>query len=123
MKVTVEEPLAASRRTRRCRTPAPGAAQPDPQRDRSHAGRRRSASRCGRDARATLVEIDVEDDGPGFPAELPVFDAFFTTKVQGTGLGLSLAHRIVADHGGTLQVQSRPGKTCFTVGLPITERS
>jgi signal transduction histidine kinase len=69
------------------------------------------------------VEIDVEDDGPGFSQELPVFDAFFTTKVQGTGLGLSLAHRIVADHGGVLQVESRPGKTCFTIALTVTARS
>lgn len=70
-----------------------------------------------------IVEIDVEDDGPGFPEELPVFDAFFTTKVQGTGLGLSLAHRIVADHGGELHVESRPGKTCFTIALPVNGRS
>jgi signal transduction histidine kinase len=65
-----------------------------------------------------LVELEVEDDGPGFAQELPVFDAFFTTKAQGTGLGLALTHRIVVDHGGTLQVQSQPGRTCFTVALP-----
>jgi signal transduction histidine kinase len=70
-----------------------------------------------------LVEIDVEDDGPGFSADLPVFDAFFTTKDQGTGLGLPLAHRIVSDHGGTLQVRSRLGKTCFTIGIQISARS
>jgi signal transduction histidine kinase/DNA-binding response OmpR family regulator len=64
------------------------------------------------------VELDVEDDGPGFAEELPVFDAFFTTKEQGTGLGLSLVHRIVTDHGGTIRVASRPGKTCFTLRLP-----
>jgi signal transduction histidine kinase len=64
------------------------------------------------------VEIDVEDDGPGFAENLPIFDAFFTTKEHGTGLGLSLVHRIVADHGGTIRVQSRPGRTCFTVRLP-----
>jgi signal transduction histidine kinase len=71
-------------------------------------------------ARATAddVEIDVEDDGPGFADDLPVFDAFFTTKEQGTGLGLSLVHRIVTDHGGTIRVASRPGRTCFTVALP-----
>ncbi len=67
---------------------------------------------------ATL-EIDVEDDGPGFPNDLPVFDAFFTTKDQGTGLGLSLVHRIVADHGGTIRVASHPGRTCFAFTLPI----
>jgi signal transduction histidine kinase/DNA-binding response OmpR family regulator len=64
------------------------------------------------------VEIDVEDDGPGFSEDLPIFDAFFTTKEQGTGLGLSLVHRIVTDHGGTIRVQSRPGRTCFTLRLP-----
>jgi signal transduction histidine kinase len=64
------------------------------------------------------IELDVEDDGPGFSEELPIFDAFFTTKEQGTGLGLSLVHRIVADHGGTIRVQSRPGRTCFTLRLP-----
>lgn len=68
------------------------------------------------------VEIDVEDDGPGFREDLPIFDAFFTTKDQGTGLGLALVHRIVTDHGGTIRVHSHPGKTCFTVALPISER-
>jgi PAS domain S-box-containing protein len=66
------------------------------------------------------VEIDVADSGPGFAEDLPVFDAFFTTKPQGTGLGLSLVHRIVADHGGTVRVRSRPGDTRFTVMLPRT---
>lgn len=67
------------------------------------------------------VDLEVEDDGPGFADDLPVFDAFFTTKDQGTGLGLSLVHRIVADHGGTIRVQSRPGRTCFTVTLPLAK--
>jgi signal transduction histidine kinase/CheY-like chemotaxis protein len=74
-------------------------------------------------AAGQTVEFDVEDDGPGFSEALPVFDAFFTTKDQGTGLGLSLVHRIIADHGGTIRVQSRPGRTCFTVTLPVSERS
>ncbi|HEX3695700.1 MAG TPA: ATP-binding protein [Polyangia bacterium] len=64
------------------------------------------------------VEIDVEDDGPGFAEDLPVFDAFFTTKPHGTGLGLSLVHRIVTDHGGAIRVQSEAGCTCFTLTLP-----
>jgi signal transduction histidine kinase len=66
------------------------------------------------------VELEVEDDGPGFSEELPVFDAFFTTKEQGTGLGLPLVHRVVTDHGGTIGVRSRPGKTCFTLRLPAS---
>jgi signal transduction histidine kinase len=49
-----------------------------------------------------------------------VFDAFFTTKDQGTGLGLALVHRIVTDHGGTIRVESRPGRTCFSVSLPAS---
>ena len=65
------------------------------------------------------LEVDVEDDGPGFAEGLPVFDAFFTTKDQGTGLGLSLVHRIISDHGGTIRVESRPGRTCFTFTLPL----
>jgi len=64
------------------------------------------------------IEVEVEDDGPGFAEELPIFDPFFTTKEQGTGLGLSLVHRIVTDHGGSIRVQSRPGRTCFTLRLP-----
>jgi signal transduction histidine kinase len=64
------------------------------------------------------AEIDIEDSGPGFGDEAPVFDAFFTTKPQGTGLGLTIVHRIVTDHGGTIRVSSRPGRTCFTISLP-----
>jgi signal transduction histidine kinase len=74
---------------------------------------RLTARRAGRD-----VELTVEDDGPGFGEDLPVFDAFFTTKTHGTGLGLSIVHRIVTDHGGTIRVESRPGRTCFTLALP-----
>jgi signal transduction histidine kinase len=67
---------------------------------------------------AGTAEIDVEDTGPGFAEDLPVFDAFFTTKEKGTGLGLAIVHRIVTDHGGTVRVRSAPGGTCFTITLP-----
>jgi len=66
------------------------------------------------------VRIEVEDDGPGLPSpDAPVFDAFFSTKPTGTGLGLAITHRIVTDHGGTLDVESRPGRTCFAFTIPI----
>lgn len=69
------------------------------------------------------IQLDVEDDGPGLPSpDAPVFDAFYTTKPAGTGLGLSIVHRIVSDHGGTVTVDSRPGRTVFRVLLPLDER-
>src|SRR6185503_18254964 len=43
-----------------------------------------------------LVGIEVEDDGPGFAEGAPIFDAFYTTKQEGTGLGLPIAHRVAA---------------------------
>ncbi|WP_438004464.1 protoglobin domain-containing protein [Sorangium sp. So ce321] len=64
--------------------------------------------------------LEVEDDGPGVASpEAPIFDPFFSTKPNGTGLGLAIAHRIVTDHEGTIEFQSRPGKTLFRVTLPI----
>jgi PAS domain S-box-containing protein len=65
--------------------------------------------------------IEVEDDGPGLPpGNAPVFDAFFSTKPNGTGLGLAIAHRVVTDHGGTIDVDSKPGRTRFRVVLPLS---
>jgi two-component system NtrC family sensor kinase len=69
--------------------------------------------------------ITVADTGAGIePEHLErIFDPFFTTKDpdQGTGLGLMISHQIVADHGGTIEVRSRPGEgSTFTVKLPVT---
>ena len=68
------------------------------------------------------VAIAVSDEGKGIaPEHLPnIFRPFFTTKGHGTGLGLSLARRIVESHGGTITVDSTVGQgTRFTVQLPI----
>ncbi len=66
------------------------------------------------------VFIDVEDDGPGLPTpDAPIFDAFYSTKEGGTGLGLAITHRIVTDHHGTIDVNSRPGNTTFHIALPL----
>jgi len=78
------------------------------------------AVRARREPRAIVLEV--EDDGPGLPSpDAPVFDAFFSTKPSATGLGLAISHRIVTDHGGTIDVESRPGRTCFRVVLPLDE--
>ncbi len=65
------------------------------------------------------VTIEIEDNGPGIPPGTPIFDAFFSTKDHGTGLGLSITHRIVTDHGGSIDVESGPGRTVFRVILSI----
>ncbi len=70
------------------------------------------------------IEIVVEDDGPGVSPEnrARLFEPFFTTKPvgRGTGLGLSICYGIIADHGGTIRVDSDPGRfTRFTISLPV----
>ncbi|MGB9071286.1 MAG: ATP-binding protein [Terriglobales bacterium] len=68
--------------------------------------------------------VTVSDTGRGIPAEhLPnIFRPFFTTKGHGTGLGLSLARRIVEEHRGQIDVASGPGKgTTFSVRLPVRQ--
>ncbi len=65
--------------------------------------------------------LAVQDDGPGIarPDLLGIFTPFFTTKADGTGLGLAGAHRIVEAHGGTISVESEPGQGArFLVRLP-----
>jgi signal transduction histidine kinase len=70
--------------------------------------------------------VEITDDGPGIPDEVAdrIFDPFFTTKDvgQGTGLGLATARRIVVDrHAGSLSLDSTPGRTTFSVRLPLTQ--
>ncbi|MGH9467241.1 MAG: sensor histidine kinase, partial [Terriglobales bacterium] len=70
------------------------------------------------------VRASVEDSGPGIaPDQLPrLFDAYFTTKPQGLGLGLFSASQIAQAHGGTLRATSEPGRaTRFTLELPREE--
>ena len=73
------------------------------------------------ESRDGLAKISVNDTGRGIsPQHLPnIFRPFFTTKGQGTGLGLSLSKHIVEEHGGRIEVSSQPGVgTRFTVWLP-----
>jgi CheY-like chemotaxis protein len=74
-----------------------------------------------------LARLDVRDSGKGIPAEiLPrIFEPFFTTKDvgKGTGLGLATVFGIVQEHGGTIEVDSQPGRgTAFRVFFPLSTR-
>jgi signal transduction histidine kinase len=72
------------------------------------------------------VRVVVEDDGHGIPAHVvaKIFIPFFTTKKQGTGLGLSLVQKIVVAHNGRIEVQSTEGKgSRFIVTLPTANTS
>jgi signal transduction histidine kinase len=69
------------------------------------------------------VVIRVVDNGSGIPEAVRsrIFEPFFTTKAvgEGTGLGLDIVQRIVRQHSGQIGVESRPGRTVFTVRLPV----
>ena len=78
----------------------------------------------GGPGQADLVEISVSDTGVGVPPESleRIFRPFYTTKRGGTGLGLSLCRRIIRQHGGTLNVESKLGKgSRFIIRLPMRE--
>ena len=69
------------------------------------------------------VVVEVEDSGPGIPEQHrpQMFTLFFTTKPmgKGSGQGLHISHNIVSRHGGSMDFRSRPGKTVFTVCIPV----
>ncbi|MDD5122540.1 MAG: PAS domain S-box protein [Dehalococcoidales bacterium] len=75
-----------------------------------------------------FVYISFKDNGPGMSEEVisRIYDPFFTTKDpgEGTGLGIPLANAIVLDHGGSINIESEPGKgSRFTVRLPLPKMS
>jgi signal transduction histidine kinase len=73
------------------------------------------------DPEAPEVSVFVDDSGPGVPRDIRhrVFEPFFTTKAAGSGLGLSIVHAIVAQHGGTIEVDDAPsGGARFALRLP-----
>ncbi|HEX7049874.1 MAG TPA: ATP-binding protein [Longimicrobiales bacterium] len=66
--------------------------------------------RIGWTLRARTLEVYVDDDGPGLPDTANLFVPFFTTKPQGTGIGLVLSRQIAEAHGGTLTLENRKGR-------------
>jgi two-component system nitrogen regulation sensor histidine kinase GlnL len=65
--------------------------------------------------------VSVTDNGPGIPENLihDIFDPFVSSKINGSGLGLSLVSKLISDHGGVVECDSAPGQTSFLVRLPV----
>jgi C4-dicarboxylate-specific signal transduction histidine kinase len=75
---------------------------------------------AGRTRNGEIV-VSLRDSGPGFPSGIvdQLFEPFFSTKAEGTGMGLAIAHSIIEAHGGTLSAENCDGGgACFTVCLP-----
>ncbi len=73
-------------------------------------------------ARESLpLQVSISDNGPGVPEELQrhIFEPFVTSKAQGSGLGLALVSKVIAEHGGVVACESKPGFTSFRLLLPL----
>jgi two-component system nitrogen regulation sensor histidine kinase GlnL len=68
--------------------------------------------------------VEICDDGPGLPPAIAaqVFEPFVSGRENGTGLGLALVSKIIADHDGWIAVESAPGKTKFRLSLPVAPK-
>lgn len=68
-----------------------------------------------------VIQVDVEDTGPGIPSSLMdrIFYPMVTTRAEGTGLGLPMAQYLIHAHGGLIECRSRPGSTVFSIYLPL----
>ncbi len=70
------------------------------------------------------IQVSITDSGCGIADDIKarIFEPFFTTKPagEGNGLGLDIVNKIIAKHSGKISVESQPGRTCFTVSLPLT---
>ena len=69
------------------------------------------------------IELNIIDNGPGIPSEIGerVFYPLVSGREGGSGLGLTIAQNFVSQHNGTLTFESAPGRTCFTMLLPVAE--
>lgn len=78
----------------------------------------------GPDGAALPLQVEIEDDGPGIPDAIAdqVFEPFVSGRENGTGLGLPLVGKIVAEHGARIRVDSRPGRTLFRLSLAASPK-
>ncbi|MGE5218267.1 MAG: ATP-binding protein [Chloroflexota bacterium] len=86
----------------------------------------RAISRAGTEPSGEFVQVEVRDTGVGIPEDnlQHIFDPFFTSKEEGSGLGLAVSHQIVQEHGGFVTVESKVGKgTAFFVHIPVGKPS
>lgn len=72
-----------------------------------------------------VMQVDIIDNGPGIPEELvdQIFYPMVTGRADGTGLGLSIAQSLINQHKGLIECDSAPGKTVFTIYLPLETRN
>ena len=77
----------------------------------------------GQERHKLVCQVEIIDNGPGIPEDMveSIFFPMVTGRAYGTGLGLSIAQTLVSQHGGLIQCDSRPGRTRFTLLLPITD--
>jgi two-component system, NtrC family, nitrogen regulation sensor histidine kinase GlnL len=70
-----------------------------------------------------VIQLDIEDNGPGIPPTMmeKIFYPMVTTRAEGTGLGLPIAQYLIHSHGGLIECQSQPGRTIFSMFLPLGE--
>lgn len=73
------------------------------------------------DAESLPLQIEISDNGGGVPEDLKphLFEPFVTSKASGSGLGLALVSKVIADHGGVISCESEPGFTVFRILLPV----
>lgn len=69
------------------------------------------------------IQIDISDNGPGIPENIRerVFQPLISGREGGSGLGLTIAHNFITQHRGAVTFDSRPGRTCFTLLLPVQD--
>jgi two-component system, NtrC family, nitrogen regulation sensor histidine kinase GlnL len=77
--------------------------------------------RTGRGTESLPLQVAISDNGAGVPEELKphIFEPFVTSKAKGSGLGLALVSKVIADHGGVISCESTPGFTTFRMLLPV----